>query len=187
MATIIEQGHGYLITVKRNQPTLHQAIAQMSTTPAQDGGSWSQSGHGHDTSCRLKVWPADALMQAQWPGLKHYITVRRQGERAGQAFDSTTYYITSETMSAWRLAQRVRGHRKIENTLHWTKDVVLNEDGCGLVGSQPAANLALIRNMSFNLLVMMGYRSISEGMSAMGEHIGQLWTVISQPGKKLFK
>jgi hypothetical protein len=37
VATITEQGHGYLITVKQNQPTLHEASARLSsTTPAQD-------------------------------------------------------------------------------------------------------------------------------------------------------
>ena len=95
-------------------------------------------------------------MKAQWPGLEQSISVRRQGERDGKPFDNTTYYITSEPFSAWRLAQRVRGHRKIENTLHWTKGVVLQEDDGGLVDSPAAANMALIRNMSFNLLVMTG-------------------------------
>lgn len=126
-------------------------------------------------------------MKAQWPGLEQYISVRRQGERDGKTFDNTTYYITSEPFSAWRLAQRVRGHRKIENTLHWTKDVVLQEDDCGLVDSQAAANMALIRNMSFNLLVMAGYRSISEGISAMGEQVGKLWQIISQPSRTPLK
>ena len=183
MATITEQGHGYLITVKQNQPKLHEAIARMSATPARDAWSWRQTGHGH-AQCRLKVWPADEAMQAIWPGLTQYVSVRRQGEREGKAFDSTTCYITSESMSAWCLAQRVRGHRKIENTLHWSKDVVLNEDDCGLVDSQSATNMALIRDMSMNLLVMAGYRSLSEGLDAMGAHIETLWTMISEPAKQ---
>lgn len=156
----------------------------MSTTAPLDAWSWSQTGHGHDTRCRLKVWPADAAMTAQWPGLERYISVRRWGERHGQGVDHTTYYITSEPKSAWWLAQRIRGHRRIENTLHWTKDVVLNEDACGLVDSQAAVNLALMRNLSFNLLVMAGYRSLSEGIGAMGERIGALWALISQPASK---
>jgi hypothetical protein len=87
-------------------------------------------------------------------------------------------------MSAWCLAQRIRGHRKIENTLHWTKDVVLNEDGCGLLDSQQAANMAVIRNIGFNLLTMAGYKSISAGIQAMGERIDRLWALVSQPAKK---
>jgi len=170
--------------VKGNQPTLQQAIADQSDTSPTDAWSWSQTGHGHDARCRLKVWPADETMQQHWTGLAQYISVRRWGEREGKAFDSTTYHITSEPMSAWCLAQRVRGHRKIENTLHWTKDVVLNEDGCGLVQSQSAANMALLRNMNFNVLVMSGYKSISEGMGAMGAKIGKLWGMLSTACEK---
>ena len=156
----------------------------MSATAPLDAWSWSQTGHGHDAHCRIKVWSADAAMKARWPGLERYISVRRWGERNGEAFDHTTYYITSEPCSAWWLAQRIRGHRRIENTLHWTKDVVLNEDDCGLTDSQAATNLAVVRNISFNLLVMAGYRSLSEGIGAMGERIGTLWAMISQPAKK---
>jgi predicted transposase YbfD/YdcC len=180
----VARGHGYIIPVKGNQPTLYQAAARLSDTPALDAWSWDQTGHGHDAHCRIKVWAADEAMQAQWAGLKHYASVRRQGERNGQSFDTTTYYITSESMSAWCLAQRIRGHRKIENTLHWTKDVVLNEDGCGLLDSQQAANMAVIRNIGFNLLTMAGYKSISAGIQAMGERIDRLWALVSQPAKK---
>lgn len=120
-------------------------------------------------------------MHAQWSGLQRYISVRRQGIRDGKPFDTTTYYISSEVMSAWRFAKRIRGHRLIENTLHWTKDVVLEEDTCGLTKTASAVNMAVIRNISFNLLVMDGYRSISEGISAMGENISCLWTLIMKP------
>ena len=112
------------------------------------------------------------------------ISVCRQGERDGKVFDTTTYYITSEAWSAWRLAQCIGGHRKIENTLHWSKDVVMGEDGCGIVPSQAAANIALMRNISFNLLVLAGYRSISEGISAVSGKIGTLWHIIQQPSPK---
>lgn len=184
MAEITTQGHGYLITVKGNQPTLRQAIVRATQVPSSAAWSWHQTGHGHDSRCRIKCWPADESMKAQWPGLEQFVSVRRQGQRDGKPFDTTTYYITSETSSAWRLAQCIRGHRKIENTLHWTKDVVMGEDGCGLVCSQAAANMALLRNMSFNLLVLAGYRSISEGISAISGKIDTLWQIIRQPSPK---
>jgi predicted transposase YbfD/YdcC len=160
-------------------------IAQAAQSPSTNAWSWHQTGHGHDSRCRLKAWPADDAMKAQWPGLEQFVSVRRQGERDGKPFDTTTYYITSESISAWRLAQAIRGHRKIENTLHWTKDVVMGEDDCGLVCSQAAANRALMRNISFNLLVLVGHRSISEGISAMGQKISTLWQIIQQPCRKV--
>ena len=40
----------------------------------------------------------------------------------------TRYYISSAMMSAEPAAAIVRGHWAIENTLHWTLDVVFRED-----------------------------------------------------------
>ncbi len=124
-------------------------------------------------------------MKLKWLGLKRYMTVRRCGVRDGNAFDTVTFYISSEMLSAWCFAQRIRYHRKIENTLHWTKDVVLNEDNCGLVNSQQAANMAVIRDICFNLHVMSGYTSISQGISAVGEKLSTLWHMITGQHKTL--
>ena len=60
----------------------------------------------------------------------------------------------------------------------------MEEDDCGLIESQSAANMAVLRNINFNLLVMAGYQSISEGIGGMGAKIGKLWKMISQPCEK---
>ena len=170
--------------MKRNQPNLHNAITETTKTKPLDAYSWTQDGHGHDSQCRIKIWEADSNMKRKWPGLQRYISVRRQGIRNDKKFDTTTFYISSETQSAWSFAKGIRGHRKIENTLHWTKDVVQNEDDCGLVKPQAVINMAVMRNISFNLLVMNGFKSISEGIGAMGESIKTMWGMIT--GKKAY-
>lgn len=118
-------------------------------------------------------------MMTKWARLQRYVSVHRQGIRNGKAIDTTTFYMTSEPLSAWCLAQIIRNHRKIENTLHWTKDVVPNENDCGLADPHAAVNMAVIRNISFNWLVMNGFKSISEGISTMGDNILALWKAIA--------
>lgn len=147
--------NGYIITVKKNQPTLRHAIKKMAHNTPLNTWNWTQKGHGHQTYCRLKIWDATEPMKVQWAGLTRFISVRRHGIRNKKFFDSTTYYITSETLSPYRLAGFVRGHRRIENNLHWTKDVILNEDGCGIQEPHPAAILGIFRNIAFNLRLGM--------------------------------
>jgi hypothetical protein len=55
------------------------------------------------------------------------------------------------------------------------------------VNSQSATNLALIRNIGFNVLVMAGYRSLSDGIGAMGAQIHKLWGLLSQPPNRVFR
>jgi predicted transposase YbfD/YdcC len=127
----------------------------------------------------FKVGDANEVMMTKWARLQRYVSVRRQGRRDGKAIDTTTFYLTSKPLSAGCLAQIIRHHRKIETPLHWPKDVVPNEEACGLVNPQAAINLAVIRNIRFNWLVMNGFKSISEGISAMGDNILALWKIIS--------
>lgn len=176
---IVDSGNGYLVTVKRNQLGLYRAIEEKSNEKPEDSYSWRQTGHGHDLHCRIRVFEADAELKKKWKGLSRYIEVRRKGWRDGKELNTITYYISSESMSAWRFAKLVRGHRKIENNLHWTKDVVLKEDDCGLIDFQAASNGGVMRTMSLNLLVMAGYKSISEGISAMGEKVSAVWDVLT--------
>lgn len=139
------------------------------------------------TNCRLKVWEAPEYLSHDWSGFRQFVSVNRRGKRDGKEFETTTHYITSENESAYRLAKAVRGHRLIENTLHWTKDVILNEDGCGIAEPHQAATLNILRNIGFNLLTMEGFKSITDGVSALGESIPKLWEFITNPVKKVLR
>ena len=44
---IIESNNDYIITVKRNQPKLHDSIREKTKTQPEDAFSWKQEGHGH--------------------------------------------------------------------------------------------------------------------------------------------
>ena len=107
---IIRKQNGYIIPVKKNQPTLRRAIEDTSKNSPLNAWSWTQKGHGHKSHCRLKIWEAPYPMKAQWTGLERFISVRRHGVRNKKPFDSITYYITSEVLSSYRLAGLVRGH-----------------------------------------------------------------------------
>ena len=58
----------------------------------------------------------------------------------------TAYYITSLEKTAIELNQGIRGHWQIENTLHWTKDVVFQEDRSKIRTGNAPENMSLIRN-----------------------------------------
>jgi predicted transposase YbfD/YdcC len=183
--TIIESENDYVIVVKKNQAKLHKAIEEQRQTKVKDRYYWIQKGHGHETHCRIETWTAPQQMASQWKGLSTVICVNRKGKRKGKSFNHDTYYIASQSQSAYCFSKVIRGHRLIENALHWTKDVILNEDKCQIVPTMQSANLGLIRNISFNLLKMEGIQSISEGIAYMGENVNRLWNIISQSFKKI--
>ena len=67
---ITNSDNGYIIAVKRNQSRLHQSIVNQCETTPSDTWSRKQTGHGHDTKCRFKVWPANDDMKKEWAFLQ---------------------------------------------------------------------------------------------------------------------
>ena len=65
---------------------------------------------------------------------------------------STRYYISSLEAPAQRLLAAVRRHWGIENSLHWTLDVAFREDQCRVRKDHAPQNMALLRQISHNLL-----------------------------------
>ena len=63
------------------------------------------------------------------------------------------YYITSlEARHPKRIAESIRGHRGIENRLHWCLDVSFGEDDCRIRLGHAAENYSRLRRLALNLL-----------------------------------
>jgi predicted transposase YbfD/YdcC len=122
-------------------------------------------------------------MQKKWSGLTQYIAITRKGYRDKKWFEKTTYYITNTDFSAYRLGKTIRGHRKIENTLHWTKDVIMKEDECGIRKNKPAGTLGILRNVAFNLLKLTGIKSVKKAMEKMLKNLDEVWKMINSPAR----
>ena len=50
------------------------------------------------------------------------------------------------------ISKAVRAHWTVENNLHWTLDVVFNEDNLRVRKDNAPENMAIVRHMSLNML-----------------------------------
>jgi len=117
-------------------------------------------GHG-----RIETRTVSVLRQVDWldgdrrfPGEVRFVDARaivrveaRTELKDRSRFD-VRYYITSSARSVAGLAQNIRGHWGIENTLHWTLDVTFQEDLSRVRKGHGAQNMALVRKFAFNKL-----------------------------------
>lgn len=162
-AKIVTGGGDYVLTVKKNQRKLHEAIDAFFSehlenelqSVAHRKHETRERGHGRvdDRYYYLAKIPRDFPLAAQWPGLKGIGMAVRVTEHAdGRASDQTRYYITSSYMGGAKFAQAVRGHWGIENGLHWQLDVAFGEDACRVRKGNADVNLGLIRRAALSLL-----------------------------------
>jgi predicted transposase YbfD/YdcC len=83
-----------------------------------------------------------------------------QGERSVEY----TYAITSlraDQADARDLLAFQRGHWRIENQLHWVRDVAMGEDKCRARTGFIPQNLAALRNAAITLLRTSGHKAIT--------------------------
>jgi predicted transposase YbfD/YdcC len=183
---IVDQGGDYVLSLKENQPSLHQECAELfewhrGPHPVDHEvvlGYDAQVDGGHGRIETRKVWSTEALdgLSAceRWPGLTTLVLVESTRQVADQESIERRYYISSlpgtTDDDAKRLSGVIRTHWEIENRVHWVLDVAMGEDTNRTRAGDSAQNLALIRKLALNLL--RRETSVQVGIAAKQKRAG---------------
>jgi predicted transposase YbfD/YdcC len=76
---------------------------------------------------------------------------------AGESTTETRYFISSLEKDALKQLDIMRIHWKIENNLHWQRDVSFNEDDAKMKKNQ-LLNIAVLRKMAMPVLKAFTYK-----------------------------
>ncbi len=161
-ATIVAGGGDYVLALKRNQETLHDAAVEWFQDQMENDFEDVQvnvlevqeKSHGrqeHRTYYHFNA-PADLPNRGDWEGLKTIGVAVRNYEVKGEEHSDVRFYISSLRRGVKQFARAVRKHWGIENTLHWSLDMTFREDENRTRGRQAADNLAWLRRLAVSLL-----------------------------------
>lgn len=174
------QGNDYLIAVKGNQPKLMQQFHDACAHLIPDSQTVDlDTSHGRVVQRTTQVFAAPPTLAQTWPGANSLVVVYRQGSRAGYTFATTSFYLTSLSLSAVEAALGIRQHRDIENGLHWVKDVVFQEDGAPFTQITSALNWSLLRSVAVNLFRAHGYHSLTSAIRLLAHDLVQLLCLLT--------
>jgi predicted transposase YbfD/YdcC len=145
----------YALGLKANNAALHAEAERLFGLAGAEAPSFAseEKAHGRIERRRASVLPASLAARALLPGLK--ALGRIEAERTatnGQVENSTRYVALSRTLRPIKLLDVVRAHWSIENQLHWTLDVVFDEDDARTRKDYGPENLAVIRRLAQNIL-----------------------------------
>ena len=154
---ITEAGAHYLMALKANQPALLEDVKLLlddPAAPADDRHESVDGDHGRIETRRAEVLhDIDWVAQSHaWPGLAAIGKVTAIREAGGQTSQATRYYLASRPLSAAELNRLARAHWGIENALHWSLDVVMNEDQARARKDHAPENLALLRRLALSII-----------------------------------
>ena len=159
-ATIIDGGADYVLALKGNQETLHQAVIDHIDEQL-DGDLASarehvtiEKGHGREETRTYIQLPApeDLPGFALWKELKSIGIVTSQCLRDGKETIEVRYYISSLGVGVKRFAHAVRSHWGIENGCHWSLDITYREDESHIRNKHLRENFAWLRRLTLSLL-----------------------------------
>lgn len=127
----------------------------------------------------VSVYQDVSGIDPNWSNARSLIVVRRRGTRSGQDFDQLSYYLSSLGDPALELGLGIRGHRLIENGLHWVKDVVFGEDSAPFRAYNAATNWSTVRHFNLNLLRRHGYQAISQALRLLRHDLDALFSLLT--------
>ena len=78
--------------------------------------------------------------------------VHSSREKDGKNSQSDRIYLLSKRPSAQVAAALIRGHWQVENSLHWSLDVVMNDDQHRARKDNAPANFAALRRIALNII-----------------------------------
>lgn len=168
-AKIIKRQGDYVFGLKENQKTLYANIElyfkdndtnknlETFTTEEKNGGRIEKR------ICR-KISDLSWLEESSsWAGLRTAFSVTRITTAGKKTTEETSYYISSQDVTAKELLFLAREHWKIES-MHWMLDVVLSEDKCRFWNENAHITLNILRKYAL-LLQKQFISSLSKKVS----------------------
>jgi len=158
---IIDKGADYVLGLKGNQGTLHEAVCRLFDVAqwqnyaefADWGHSTEEAGHGRieRRRCVALACPAGEPFDA-WAGIQSVVMVESMRQTEGSVTTERRHFISSLPPDSERLAHAIRSHWEIENRLHWCLDMTFGEDRCRTRIDHAPHNLNIVRKIAMNLL-----------------------------------
>jgi predicted transposase YbfD/YdcC len=161
-AKIVEGKGDYVLALKGNQEKLFQDVELLLLAHMQDDFAGCpvsrhvevEQGHGRLESRTYYQMTAPSHLhgQSEWKGLKTIGAAVRVYEENGIEKRDIRYYISSLRRNGQQFAHAVRNHWGIENSLHWSLDMIYREDESRVRNRTFADNLSWLRRLTLSLI-----------------------------------
>ncbi len=159
---VVDAKADYVLALKGNHEKLYDAVVQHTIEEMENdyasgtAQQWTvtEKLHGREET-RIYVHlpvPKGLPMLEDWEGLQSVGVATRMYEKDGKEYADVRYFISSLPVSVKLFARAVRQHWGIENSCHWTLDMIFREDESRIRGERIRENFAWLNRLALSLL-----------------------------------
>src|SRR6202171_955311 len=159
---IIESEADYVLALKGNQGTLHQAVINYIDEQSENDFAnvtarrhvTEETGHGRKATRSYIQMPVPQSLPGLelWTGLKSIGMVVSECLRNGKETVEIRYDISSLAVSVKRFAHAILSHWGIKHSCHWSLDLTYREDESRIQNKHLRENFAWLRRLTLSLL-----------------------------------
>lgn len=159
---IIDKNADYVLALKGNHSALHDDVRLFleaeigKTKDSKITDSYEEIDKGHGRIEHRICYVSDQIhwleQRKQWRDLKTVIMVESHVSVGERTTTEQRYFISSLAANAKQIAEAIRSHWAVENSLHWVLDVTLREDDSRVRKDHAPENMAMVRHIILNML-----------------------------------
>jgi len=171
----------YIIGVKKNQKKLYQTIESLTADEKMAFSKFTELLKSRGRTERRTVWvsPATDEISKAWTGVNQVIKVHRMVKENGAVHQEHAFYISSLKGNAQLFCYGIKSHWRIENSLHWVKDVTFHEDASRIRTNHAPENISVFRNIAINLFRTNNYQNLAQAQRLVCNDITKLKQLIN--------
>ena len=173
------QHQRYIVGLKANQKNLYQQMHQLLTSATRLSEATQALERTHGRAVQRTVWvyavPQDLPKRWANAGITRVIWVKRTGTRGDKPFEEMHCYLSNWNLDAPEFLHRIRAHWQIENSLHWVKDVTLQEDYPPHRGGFAHISWAVFNSFLVTLARRLNHRTLPDCIRDLTNQVEQVF------------
>ncbi len=151
--------------VKANSKELLKWIdfnAAVNNEPLDEFISYDHNTHGRNEERVCQVYDDLYQIENDWKTVKRIVKITATTISCGKVSTETHRYISSLEVDAKTFLHIIRSHWRIENSLHYVKDVSFEEDACRTRTGQIPLVQTMMRSLAINFINLNGFSNIKK-------------------------
>lgn len=169
---IVKCGHDYIAQVKANQKELLKWVefntSIIDAKPIDTHISYEHNTHGRYEERVCKIYDDLYQIKDDWKSVKRVVKITSTTQSYAKYSKEIHYYISSLNVDAKTFAHVIRSHWKIENSLHYVKDVSFDEDSSRIRTEQAPLISTMLRSIAINIMNINKISNIKKARKLFG-------------------